>query len=53
MKNHLAESINVSIENINIFTDLYYCFYLYLLNITLKEYFFIIINDGVLINTPS
>lgn len=30
MKNHLTESIIISIENINIFTDLYYCFiYIY------------------------
>ena len=30
MKNHLAESIIINIENINIFTDLYYCFvYIY------------------------
>jgi len=30
MKNHLTESIIINIENINIFTDLYYCFiYIY------------------------
>ncbi|AHN28778.1 hypothetical protein SALWKB2_1396 [Snodgrassella alvi wkB2] len=30
IKNHLAESIIINIENINIFTDLYYCFiYIY------------------------
>lgn len=30
MKNHLTESIIINIKNINIFTDLYYCFiYIY------------------------
>lgn len=30
MKNHLTESIIINIENINIFTDLYYYFiYIY------------------------